>query len=75
MPGETANPLTPHRVPLVSHRAAANLRFGEGFLNLLQVSEEADIATHLVSGLGNTGESREDVVIDLSRVSLAGHSN
>ena len=35
MPGETANPLAPHRVPLVRHRAASDLRLLKRLLHLL----------------------------------------
>ena len=37
MPGKTANSLTTHRVPLVSHRTAPDLRLLKRLLHLLQV--------------------------------------
>ena len=63
MPGEAANPLAPHRVPLVSHRAASNLRFLKRLFHLLVGKTLVVVGSHFF--LGNLHAGKEsDVCAD-----------
>lgn len=65
---EGADTLTSHGVTLVGHSRRANLAMKagvtaylillEGFLHLLQVGQETDVARELVAGGSDTGEDR-----------------
>ncbi len=82
---EGADTLTSHGVTLVGHSRRANLAMKagvtaylillEGFLHLLQVGQETDVARELVAGGSDTGEDREDVVVNLTGVCLTRHRN
>ena len=82
---EGADTLTSHGVTLVGHGRRTNLAMKagvtaylillEGFLHLLQVGQETDVARELVAGGSDTGEDREDVVVNLTGVRLTRHRN
>lgn len=73
MSRQRANPLTPHRIPLVRHCTTSNLVLLKGLFNLLQVGEQPDVGGDFVCGRGKGGEGREDVDVDFARVGLSGH--
>ena len=70
-----ANTLGTHGVALVSHSTRADLSFCEWLFDFLQVSQETDVAAHLVRRLSHTRKDTEDVEIDLPRVCLSRNRN
>lgn len=67
---ERAHALAPHRVPLVGHRARADLRRLKRLLDLLQVGEQPQVRRHLVRGRAEACQRCERVHVDLARVCL-----
>lgn len=71
MPGEGADTLATHRVPLVGHSRTSNLVLLEGLLNLLEVGEKTNIGGDLMSGSSQGSEGTENVDVDLAGVGLS----
>src|SRR5207237_1751922 len=44
-----------------------------GFLERVEVGQQANVIAELVNGSGNAGEGADDLRIDLPRIGLAGH--
>ena len=72
MPRQTAHPLTPHRVALVSHGRAPDLALFKRLLDFFQVCEQADVRGHLVCARAEAAQRVQDVDVDLSAVGLGG---
>ena len=70
---QAANPLAPHRVPLVRHRARPDLGRLEGLLYLLSAGEEADVRADLVRRGPEAAQPRDNIRVNLPGVSLPRH--
>ena len=71
-PRQAAHPLGAHRVALVGHRRRADLVLVERLGELAHALQQAQVGAHLVAALGDAGEQREELAVQLAGVGLAG---
>lgn len=73
MPRQRAYPLTPHRIPLVRHRARPDLVLLKRLLDLLQIREQAQVSRDLGRCRAKRRKGLENVNVDLAGVGLGCH--
>lgn len=73
MPTKTTNPFTSHRVALIRHCTASDLRAFKWFLYLLEVRKQAQVRSNFMSCCAKRCKRREDIYVYFPRISLRGH--
>ena len=72
-PRQPVDPLGPHRIPLVGHRARADLLALERLQHLVLVLQQAQVVGDLGAPLGHPAQEVEHLRVLLPRVGLSGH--
>ncbi len=72
-PGQSAHAFAPHRIAFVRHCGRSDLLFAKRFFQFLAMLQDADVASGLVTSLGDSVQSGHDLRIRLSRIRLTGH--